>query len=77
MPPPPIWRDADGRPLPAKPCPRCGTTVPITESLHPAAAVALGWMPCASVLVVKWCGQGEELLPSPWGLLPVLEATGE
>jgi hypothetical protein len=25
------------------------------------------------VRVVNWCGHGEELLPSPWGMLPVME----
>jgi len=48
--------------------------VPITESVRSAAAVALGWTPCATVRVVHWCGHGEELLPSPCGLLPVLDA---
>jgi hypothetical protein len=27
--------------------------------------------------VVNWCGHGEELLPSPWGLLPVMEQADE
>jgi len=48
--------------------------VPITESLHHSAALPLGGTPCRSVVVVNWCGHGEELLPSPWGLLPMLEA---
>jgi hypothetical protein len=28
----------------------------------------------ASVRIVSCCGHGDEYLPSPWGLLPVLEA---
>jgi len=45
--------------------------VPITETMVPAAAKALGWTPCASVRIVQWCGHGEELLPSPWDWVPV------
>ena len=62
---PPTWRDEHGHPLLTKRCAWCGTEVPISETLHPAAALAPGWN--------HWCGHGEELLRSPWGLLPVLE----
>jgi hypothetical protein len=47
--------------------------VPITQAIHAAAVPTLKWMPCQSVRVVNWCGHGEEWLPPPWGLLPVLE----
>jgi hypothetical protein len=69
----PIWRDEHGRPLPTRPCPRCSTEVPITQAIHPAALQAFRWTPCRTVTVVQWCGHGEELLTSPWGLLPVME----
>jgi hypothetical protein len=62
-----------GLPLPTRPCPRCATEVPITQAIHPAALRAFRWEPCRSVTIVQYCGHGEELLPSPWGLLPVLE----
>jgi hypothetical protein len=71
--PTPIWLDAAGRPRPNRPCLRCGTPVPVLQELSLEAARALGWMPCQSVGVVEWCGHGTELLPSPWGLLPVME----
>jgi hypothetical protein len=66
---PPIWLDETGQPLPTKPCPRCAAEVPIIRRL---SSRAVDWMPCATVWVVNWCGH-EEWLPSPWGLLPVLE----
>jgi hypothetical protein len=27
--------------------------------------------------VVEWCGHGTEVLPSPWGLLPVVESEAD
>jgi hypothetical protein len=66
---PPVWRD-----LPTRPCPRCGAPLPITQRIVEPRAV--DWRPCASVRVVNWCGHAEELLPSPWGLLTVMEAPG-
>jgi hypothetical protein len=44
------------------------------EQLSLEAARALGWVPCRSIRVVEWCSYGTELLPSPWGLLPVAES---
>jgi hypothetical protein len=44
------------------------------EQLSLEAARALGWVPCRSIRVVEWCSHGTELLPSPWGLLPVAES---
>lgn len=70
--PPPIWLDEQGQPLPTRPCSRCGVQVPVTRHLSPRAARALGWVPYRSVRVVEFCGRASELLPSPWGLLPVL-----
>jgi hypothetical protein len=67
---PPIWRDSSGRPLPTRPCAQCGAAIPITQQLAPRS---VEWRPCDSVRIVNWCGHAEELLPSPWGLLPVWE----
>jgi hypothetical protein len=69
--PPPVWLDEEGRPLPIRFCHRYGADVPLTQRLAPRS---VEWRPCNSGRIVNWCGHAEELLPSPWGLLPVLEA---
>jgi hypothetical protein len=43
------------------------------DELSLEAARALGWTPCHSLRMVEWCGHGTEGLPSPSGLLPVVE----
>jgi hypothetical protein len=53
-----------------------GTNPSLSKAGSPLHA---GWMPAraglgASVRIVSCCGHGDEYLPSPWGLLPVLEA---
>jgi hypothetical protein len=75
--PTPIWLDAAGQPRPTRPCPRCGVPVPILEQLSLATERALGWTPFQPLRVVEWCGHGTEVLPSPWGLLPVVESEAD
>jgi hypothetical protein len=70
---PPTWLDTTGNLLPTCPCQTCGVEVPITETIVPDGAKALGWTPGGTVRLVQWGGHGEELLPLPWGLLPVLD----
>jgi hypothetical protein len=45
----------------------------ITQRLAPRS---VDWRSCDSVRIVNWCGHAEEL-PSPWGLLPVMEQADE
>jgi hypothetical protein len=49
----------------------------MTRAIHPAAVPTLKWVPCRSVSIVQWCGHAEVLLPSPWGLFPVMELADE
>ena len=61
---PPRWIDADGHPLPTRPCLRCGSPAP-TFRMTVEHVMRNGWIIYMPTIVVHWCGHGQEVLPIP------------
>ena len=61
---PPIWLDEHGQRRPTRSRPKCGRDEPVFrlryEHLH-----MNGWKPMKTMLIVNWCGHGQEFLPVP------------
>src|SRR5205814_5470622 len=56
------WTDADGRPLPTRPCARCGSPTPIFR-MTVEDVRRNGWIPFLPALVAHWCGHSD---PDSW-----------
>jgi hypothetical protein len=54
---PPIWRDERGRRRPTRPCPRCGSDIPVLrlriEDVH-----RVGWQLFEPAQYLECCGYG-------------------
>ena len=61
---PPLWVDADGRPLRTRPCLRCGFPTPVFR-MTVEDVKRNGWITYMPTIVVHWCGHGQEVLPMP------------
>lgn len=75
---PPIWLDEHGQRVPTRPCsrPACDREWPVYRYRLPHLLMA-GWKPMKTMLVVNYCGHGQEFIPWPeaddyWTLVPVL-----
>jgi hypothetical protein len=73
----PIWLDEYGQRVPTRPChiPKCDREWPVRRHRLQHLIMA-GWKPMKPMLVVNWCGHGEEFIPWPeadgyWVLVPV------
>jgi hypothetical protein len=62
---PPIWRDERGRRRPTRPCPRCGTEIPVALRLRVEDVRRVGWQLYTPAHYVEWCGHGQEVIPIP------------
>jgi len=57
--PDPYWVDEHGRPLPKKPCPRCGANVgPMPLRVEHLGHV--GWQPYTVQRYQSWCGHTQD-----------------
>jgi hypothetical protein len=77
---PPIWLDKHGRRVTTRPCSRakCDRQWPVYRYRLRHLLMA-GWKPMKPMLVVNYCGHGQEFIPWPeadgyWTLVPVWEA---
>jgi hypothetical protein len=75
----PIWLDELGQRVPTRPCsnPKCNRPWPVYRHRLRHLIMA-GWKPMKPMLVVNWCGHGQEFVPWPeaddyWRLVPVWE----
>ena len=74
----PIWLNEHGLRVPMRPCltPKCDREWPVYR--HQLRHLIMGgWKPMKPMLVVNWCGHGEEFIPWPeaadgnWTLVPI------
>jgi hypothetical protein len=78
----PYWLDEHGQRVRTRPCPipKCDREWPQYRSRLQHLIMA-GWRPMKPMLIVNWCGHGQEFIPWPekdglWVLVPILgEAT--
>jgi hypothetical protein len=63
---PPIWLDEHGQRRPTRACPKCGRDEPVLRLRYEGLRMN-GWKPMKTMLVVNWCGHGQEFVPVPEG----------
>ena len=77
---PPIWHDEHGQRVPTRPCHVSKYDREWPQYRHRFEHLIMaGWKPTKPMLVVNWCGHGQEFVPWPekdgyWVLVPVVEA---
>jgi hypothetical protein len=78
---PPIWLDEHGQHVPTRPCliPKCDREWPVYRHRLRLLIMA-GWKPMKPMLVVNWCGHGQQFVPwlekdGYWRLVPVVGET--
>jgi len=72
---PPVWLDETDQRVPTRPCDRCDREWPVYRHQLQHLVMA-GWKPMKPMLVVNWCGHGQQCIPWPeregyWTLIPV------
>jgi hypothetical protein len=74
---PPIWLDDQGRRVPTRPCYVEGCTREWPVRRYRFEHLPLTGWPTQPMVVVNWCGHGQEFVPWPeadglWALVPVI-----
>jgi len=74
---PPIWQDEHGRGVLTRPCHVPGCTRECAIHRHRFEHLMWSGWPTTPMVVVNWCGHGQEFVPWPeedgyWVLVPIV-----